>query len=151
MAPGQCEFFYQNSNKLYMPNSCYMWEKSEPEAVRNPPMSNDPYWKYWGAATITNWTHVWKLMNKAKFTSAGGVYVSDLSQASQHTHNGAGNCLHFIPYAALSLFSKEGAQIHHLPNWLRLRFRGGHRGRTDMIGEHGQKIWLVSSKTKRWP
>jgi hypothetical protein len=30
-----------------------------------------------------------------------------------------------------------------------LRFRGGHRGRADMIGEHGYKtIWLVYSKTE---
>jgi hypothetical protein len=31
---------------------------------------------------------------------------------------------------------KEEAQVHSFCDWLRLRFRGGHRGRADMIREH---------------
>jgi hypothetical protein len=33
--------------------------------------------------------------------------------------------------------------VHNLCDWLSLRFRGGHRGRADMTGEHGQKLNLV--------
>jgi hypothetical protein len=79
-------------------------------------------------------------MGKAKFTSAEGcVYASDLSQASQYIHMRAGTCPHFIPYTALTLYSKEGAWVPNRHDYLRLRFRGGNRGRTDMIGEHGNE------------
>jgi hypothetical protein len=51
---------------------------------------------------ITNLTHAEKLMDKAKFTSAEGhVYVSDLSQASQHTHAGERGHLSFMPYSGI--------------------------------------------------
>jgi hypothetical protein len=36
----------------------------------------------------------------------------------------------------------EGACVQSSGS-LRLRFRRGHRGRADMIGEHGQKLNLV--------
>jgi hypothetical protein len=87
-------------------------------------------------------------MGKAKCTSAEGcvyVCVSDLSQASQRAWwvcvRGKTSVLsltHDCPFAL-----REGALIHSLCHWLSLRFRGGHRGRAVMIGEHGQKLNLV--------
>jgi hypothetical protein len=98
-----------------------------------------------GAAMITNQTRAPELIDKAKCTSAEkGVCASDLSQASQqHTHTGRRTASVFIHYSGMPLCSKEEAWVHCLHDWLRLRFRGGYRGRADMIGEHGQKLNLV--------
>jgi hypothetical protein len=79
-------------------------------------------------------------MDKAIFTSAEGcAYASDLSQASQYIFKGAGTCLHFVPYSALALYSKEGAWVPNLHDYLRLRLRGGNRRRADMISDHGNE------------
>jgi hypothetical protein len=72
---------------------------------------------------IMNQTNAWKLMGKAKFTSQKGVCASDLSQASQHTHGGSRTVSIFIPDVGTPLAVTEGAQVHGLCDWLRLRFR----------------------------
>jgi hypothetical protein len=87
---------------------------------------------------ITNQIHAQKLMNKAKFTSAEGcVCDSNLSQASWLTHCAQEGVCRSVPYPDGQVW------IHSLSDWLRLRFRGAHRGRTDMIGDYGQKLNLT--------
>jgi hypothetical protein len=96
-------------------------------------------------AMITNQTHAEKLMSKAKFTSAERC-ASNLNQASQHTLSRRS-----IQFLSLMQVCPSPwwtglcgrVCVYNLHDWLRLQFRGGHRGRADMIGEQGQKLNLV--------
>jgi hypothetical protein len=76
----------------------------------------------------------------AKFTSAE-VCASNQRQASQHTRVEGPPV--FIPNAGLPFTLTEGARVHSLFEWLKLRFRGGHQGRADRIESMHTKLNLV--------
>jgi hypothetical protein len=88
-------------------------------------------------------------MDKAKFTFAERcVCVSELSQASQHTHL-MRILLSFYLSCKSAPHPDRQVWVHNLCDWLRLRFRVGHRSKGDMIGEHGQKLNLLGWYTQR--
>jgi hypothetical protein len=86
---------------------------------------------------------------QGKIYFCGRVCASGLSQASQHTLKSEDP--QFLSLISLCPSPWWTVWVHNFHHWLKLRFRGGHRGKEDMFGKHGQKLNLVGIlKDKGW-